>query len=374
MAIYSASVKTVSRGGGRSATAAAAYRNGEEITDERTGEVHDYRRRTGVEHVASFAPEGMAPQPSAELWNRAEAAEVRKNARVAREVLVALPAELSPTQRRELAVGIAQALADRYGTAGTLAVHTPDREGDQRNHHAHILMTTRRLEPSGALGEKTRELDDVKRGPQEIEWVRAMIEARTNHALERAGSAERVDRRSLVEQRAAALEAGDQERAAELDRLPTIHEGPRVTAIRRECEREQRAPLAPVTRLQVNNDRRQLAADRAELGSVSAQIIDIEQARAERAARQQVAGAASAGMEAFKARFQQSQDVAARIEAERARLTAEAQRVAQERAAEQAAQERAQEQERAAKAPKHAALSNDGPTNTKGRSGPDFSM
>ena len=374
MAIYSASVKTVSRGGGRSATAAAAYRNGEEITDERTGEVHDYRRRTGVEHVASFAPEGMAPQPSAELWNRAEAAEVRKNARVAREVLVALPAELTPEQRRELAQGIAQALADRYGTAGTLAVHTPDREGDQRNHHAHILMTTRRLEPTGELGEKTRELDDVKRGPQEVEWVRAMIEARTNHALERAGSAERVDRRSLVEQRAAALEAGDQERAAELDRLPTIHEGPRVTAIRRECEREQRAPLAPVTRLQVNNDRRQLAADRAELGSVSAQIIDIEQARAERAARQQVAGAASAGMEAFKARFQQSQDMAAKIEAERARLAAESQRVAQERAAEQAAQERAKEQERAAKATKHAALSNDGPTNTKGRSGPDFSM
>ncbi len=101
---------------------------------------------------------------------------------------------------------------------------------------------------------------------------------------------------------------------------------------------------------------------------MSAQIIDIEQARAERAARQQVAGAASAGMEAFKARFQQSQDMAAKIEAERARLAAEAQRVAQERAAEQAAQERA------AKAPKHAALSNDGPTNTKGRSGPDFSM
>ena len=93
----------------------------------------------------------MAPQPPAELWNRVEAAEVRKNARVARvarEVLVALRAELSPAQRRELTLGIAQAQADRYGTAGTLAVHTPDREGDQRNHHAHILMTTRRLEPS----------------------------------------------------------------------------------------------------------------------------------------------------------------------------------------------------------------------------------
>ena len=164
---------------------------------------------------------------------------------------MALRAELSPAQRRELTLGIAQALADRYGTAGTLAVHTPDREGDQRNHHAHILMTTRRLEPSGALGEKTRELDDVKRGP-----------------------------------------------------------------------------LGTVTRLQANNDRRQLTADRAELGAVSAQIIDIEQALAERAAREQATGAASAGMEAFKARFQQSQDVAARIEAERARLTAEAQRVA----------------------------------------------
>ena len=182
--------------------------------------------------------------------------------------------------------------------------------------------------------QKTRELDDVKRGPEEIEWVRAMIEARTNHALERAGSAERVDRRSLF---------------------------------------EQRAPLGTVTRLQANNDRRQLTADRAELGAVSAQIIDIEQARAERAAREQATGAASAGLEAFKARFQQSQDVAARIEAERARLTAEAQRVAQERAAEQAAQERAQEQERAAKAQKHAALSNAGPVK-RGRSGPDFSM
>ena len=168
----------------------------------------------------------------------------------------------------------------------------------------------------------------MKRGPEEIEWVRAMIEARPNHALERAGSAERVDRRSLF---------------------------------------EQRAPLGTVTRLQANNDRRQLTADRAELGAVSAQIIDIEQAR------EQATGAASAGMEAFKARFQQSQDVAARIEAERARLTAEAQRVAQERAAEQAAQEREQEQERAAKAQKHAALSNAGPVK-RGRSGPDFSM
>ena len=64
-------------------------------------------------------------------------------------------------------------------------------------------MTTRRLDTSGQLGEKTRELDDVKRGPQEVEWIRGMIEEQTNHSLERAGIAERVDRRSLIEQRVA---------------------------------------------------------------------------------------------------------------------------------------------------------------------------
>lgn len=281
MAIYSASVKPVSRAGGRSATAAAAYRNAEKIVDERTGEVHDYTRRRGVEFAESFAPAGMVPAPAAELWNRAEAAETRKNARVAREVLVALPHELTPEQRRELAREIAQALADRYGTAGTLAVHQPDREGDQRNHHAHILMTTRRLEPSGELGEKTRELDDVQRGPQEVEWVRAMVEARTNHALECAGLEARVDRRTLEQQRIAALAAGDQERAAGLDRRPTLHEGPRVTQIRREAARQGRKPLGALDRAAANDERRQLAADQAALRQV-AQVIDFAEAKAAR--------------------------------------------------------------------------------------------
>lgn len=380
MAIYSASVKPVSRGGGRSATAAAAYRNAERIIDERTGEVHDYTRRSGVEHTASFAPSGMEPQPAAELWNRAEAAETRKNARVAREVLVALPHELNPQQRNELAQGIAQALADRYGTAGTLAVHQPDREGDQRNHHAHILMTTRRLEPSGELGEKTRELDDVKRGPQEVEWIRAMVEERTNHALERAGIEARVDRRSLEQQRAAALEAGDQERAAALDRLPTIHEGPRVTQIRREAERQGRQPLGNVTRLEVNNDRRQLAADRSELRQV-AQVIDFAQAKA---AREQVRADALA--QAAELRQRMAAELAERRAQEQARADAlaKAAEVRQQMRAElQQQAERAKEQkppsvqEMLSALEKRTAqdreLSRDDRT-PKGRDGPDFEM
>ena len=335
MALYSASVKPVSRSSGRTATAAAAYRNAERITDERTGEIHDYSRRSGVDHVESFAPVGMAPQASAELWNKAEAAEVRKNARVAREVLVALPHELDQVQRRELAKSIAQGLADRYGTAGTLAVHQPDREGDNRNHHVHILMTTRRLDASGQLGEKTRELDDVKRGPQEVEWIREMIEDQTNRSLERAGVEGRVDRRSLLEQRAAALDVGDLDRAVQLDRPATLHEGPRVTQIRREAARAGRPPLGGLDRAAANDASRQIGRDRAELRQVSAQILDFE------AARERRLEAAKPGLDAFREKFQAHQDTQAKIAAERARLLGE---IEKNRAEGQAAQERAQRQ------------------------------
>lgn len=278
MAIYSCSVKTVSRSGGRSATAAAAYRNAEQITDHRTGEVHDYSRRSGVDAVIPFAPAGMVPQPSAQLWNQAELAERRKNSTVAREVLIALPHELQPDQRHSLVQQIAQRLADRYQVAGTAAIHQPDQEGDNRNHHAHVLMTTRRLEKTGDLGAKTRELDAKATGAGEVKWIRAMVAGETNSALARAGLAERVDHRSLAEQQAAALEAGDQQRADELDRLPTVHEGPTVTDIRRRGGESQVA--------KINDARRDASAERAavrdELRQVEAEIHQIEDARARR--------------------------------------------------------------------------------------------
>ncbi|WP_033983847.1 MobQ family relaxase, partial [Pseudomonas aeruginosa] len=236
MAIYSASVKSISRSGGRSATAAAAYRTGEEIHDERTGQTFDYRRRGGVESVSMHLPEGVAAMTTAELWNLAEGAEKRKDSKVARELLVALPHELDTAQRQALADAIASDLVERYQVGAQVAVHLPDAEGDNRNHHAHILFTTRRLGPDG-LGEKTRELDVKPSSSVEVEWIRAMVEGRTNAALEAAGHAERVDRRSLADQHAAALEAGDQVKAMETDRAPTIHDGPAITEARREAER-----------------------------------------------------------------------------------------------------------------------------------------
>src|SRR6516165_11628728 len=97
MAIYHLSVKVISRGGGRCATAAAAYRAGELVHDRSTGQDFDYTRKSGVEHTEILAPD-HAPQwvfDRAELWNRVEEAEVRKDAQLAREVEVALPIELN---------------------------------------------------------------------------------------------------------------------------------------------------------------------------------------------------------------------------------------------------------------------------------------
>ena len=124
MAIYHLSVKTISRSAGRSATAAAAYRAGVEIADERTGEIHDYRRKGGVESAELVLPAG-APEWAADraaLWNAAEQAEKRKNSTVAREFEIALPAELSPDERQRLARDFARELVERHGCVADVAI------------------------------------------------------------------------------------------------------------------------------------------------------------------------------------------------------------------------------------------------------------
>lgn len=270
MAIYSTSLKTISRSAGRSATAAAAYRLGCVVIDERQGLIHDYSRRSGVAKAFGFAPAGLAVLDADSLWNRAEHAEKRKNSTVARELLVALPHELEEAQRADLAASIAQALADRYQVAGSVGVHLPDAEGDNRNHHAHILFTTREIHADGSLGAKTRVLDDQKTGPAETVWMRQMVEDLTNEALARAGLDARVDCRSLEAQKADALERGDLEAAELLDRLPAIHEGPAVTQIRREMEKHGREALSPVDRIAENDER--------ELVKLT-KVIDFEEAK-----------------------------------------------------------------------------------------------
>lgn len=222
MALYHLSVKTVSRASGRSAVAAAAYRSGEMLTNDRDGMTHDYTARGGVEDTFIVAPEGAAwAQDRAVLWNAAEAAENRKNSVVAREWEVALPDELSVEARRALAAGFAAELVERYGVVADVAIHAPHVAGDERNHHAHILTTTRQAGADG-LGAKTRSLDMSTSG--EIEVMRASWADRVNDALELEQVAARVDHRSYARQ-GAGIE-------------PTEHVGVQATGMERRAERE----------------------------------------------------------------------------------------------------------------------------------------
>ena len=109
-----------------------------------------------------------------------------------------------------------------------------------------------------------------------------MVEEKTNAALEAAGIDSRVDCRSLKDQRLAALEAGDQELANSLNRLPTIHEGPRVTQIRREAAKHNRNVLGSLDRAAANDAIIGINKDRAEYYLVSAQIFIFEKAKAAR--------------------------------------------------------------------------------------------
>src|SRR3546814_12065744 len=93
MASFHLAVKAIGRSAGRSATAAAAYRAGVEITDERTGLVHAYTRKKGVQHSELMLPTD-APDWAADrerLWSAAELAATRTQATVPREQGTALP-------------------------------------------------------------------------------------------------------------------------------------------------------------------------------------------------------------------------------------------------------------------------------------------
>jgi len=243
LALYHLSVKPVSRGGGRSAVACAAYRFAELLHDERTGQTHDYKRKQGVDARMLVMTDGTGglvtmggedwTEEREKLWNAAEAAEKRKDARVAREYEVALPHELDASGRRRLVAAFAGELVERYGVAVDAAIHAPGREGDHRNWHAHVLTTTRRATPEG-LGEKAAiELSDTARAKQglgsgaaEIEGLRAVWAGEVNRALERIQAEARVDHRSYARQ-------------GRLELTATQHAGPAVSGLERKAEQKR---------------------------------------------------------------------------------------------------------------------------------------
>ncbi|MAQ45472.1 MAG: molybdopterin-guanine dinucleotide biosynthesis protein MobA [Confluentimicrobium sp.] len=237
MASYHLSVKTVKRSAGRSATAAAAYRVGERIECQREGRIHDYTRKQGIEETFILIPKDAPDWASdrSRLWNEVEASETRRNSVTAREWELALPSEISAEDRSQITRDFAQELVSRYGVAVDVAIHAPHREGDQRNHHAHVLTSTRKLEAEGFTA-KTRVLDSAKTGGVEIEQMRGLWAELQNRALERVGEVERVDHRSLEKQRETALDRGDKLSAEELDRDPELKLGPAANSMERRAK------------------------------------------------------------------------------------------------------------------------------------------
>jgi ATP-dependent exoDNAse (exonuclease V) alpha subunit len=216
MAIYHLNVKTFGRSAGprgSRATSGAAYRAGERIRDERTGAVYDHSGRRDVMHKEIVLPARVAgagaeldwARNRAALWNAAEHAESRSNARVAREYTVAIPHELVHGQRLDLVRVFAQELADRYQNAVDFVIHAP--RGDARNYHAHLLTTTREITSDGFGPKTTLELSGRERhkrglGPSrdELLAVRERWATLTNTALEAANVTARVSHRSLAAQ------------------------------------------------------------------------------------------------------------------------------------------------------------------------------
>lgn len=227
MAIYHLSVKTFSRSNGQSATAAVAYRAGAKIRCDHERRDHDYSKKRDVIHSEIFLPPN-APSWATDrqqLWNEVERAEKRKNSTVAREFEVALPNELNEEQRIALVQDFAKQIVARHGCA--VDAHLHDDKGSYKskeNQHAHIMLSTRRLEPEG-FTKKTRELDEKKSG--EVVYWREQWAKTANEHLREYGI--EIDHRSLKDQG--------------LEREPTIKMGVAASALERKGVKTDRGDI-----------------------------------------------------------------------------------------------------------------------------------
>lgn len=263
MASYHFAAQIISRGKGRSAVAAAAYRAGARLRNETTGAVSDYCRRQGVAHAEIMTPAGADPRlcDRAFLWNHVEAQEKRKDAQLCREINLALPAlEMNDGERLDLVRGFVASQFVARGMVADVAIHrpVPEKGDDPRNHHAHIMLTLRQVDVDTGLffRTKTREWNaDAMLN----RWREAWAEQQ-NAALARKGARERVDHRSLKARRAEAMKRGDAATARTLDREPELHVGPRARAAAQRGHRPQsreRTANLPRTSRKASGARRQ---------------------------------------------------------------------------------------------------------------------
>jgi len=236
IAIYHCSIKIVSRGKGKSAVAAAAYRSGEKLTNEWDGLTNDYTKKGGVVHSEILLPAHAPPAFSdrSTLWNSVELSEKSNNAQLAREVEIALPVELSREEQTRL---VREYCSSQFVSKGMIADFNLHDTGGG-NPHAHILLTMRPLDEKGAWlpkskkeyvldenGEKirlpsgrykTRKVDLVDWNDRENAevWRRAWANL-ANEFLAQNNRPERIDHRSYERQG--------------VEKIPTVHVGVSAT-------------------------------------------------------------------------------------------------------------------------------------------------
>ena len=232
MAIYHLCIKIISRGKGKSAVAASAYRSGEKIKNEYDGIVHDFTRKGGIAHTEILLPQN-APQEFLDrgtLWNSVEKIEKSKNSQLAREIEVALPKELDREKQIELVRQYVKENFVKVGMCADIALH----DKNDGNPHCHILLTMRPLNEDTTWGAKSKKeyiLDEngekvkLKNGNYKTrkinitdwneqdkaeEWRKAWADI-TNKYLEENSIQDKVDHRSYQRQR--------------IEQIPSIHLG-----------------------------------------------------------------------------------------------------------------------------------------------------
>jgi len=214
MALFHLTVKTIGRNKGASIVEAAAYRSGERLVDNYYGETHDYSRKRGVVHSEILLPPNAPSEfyDRASLWNAVERVENRCDSRLAREVEIALPIELSLPEQIELVKEYVMDNFVSHGMCADIAIHD---KGDG-NPHSHILLTTRLVGHDGFSKKKNRDWD--KRAYINLwreQWAKVQ-----NREFEKRGLLVRVSHESYIKQG--------------IDREPTKHLGRKVRTLERQ--------------------------------------------------------------------------------------------------------------------------------------------
>lgn len=191
MAIYHLSVKYFSRRKGQSAVAAAAYRSGEKLYDRYYGLAHDFTNKSGILHTAILLPESVPREfyDREILWNAVEYSEKRCDARLAREIEIALPNEFTLIEYVKLVEQYINVNFTCKGMCADYAIH----DKGNGNPHAHILLTTRNVNENG-FTKKNRSWDKkINVNLWRSEWSNVL-----NEQFEQKGLKTRVSHESYI--------------------------------------------------------------------------------------------------------------------------------------------------------------------------------